>query len=221
MIVFFQEILKEFLDEDKIYIVANLKSEAGIHPVYEMDYKGRKICLFHPILGGPLAAGFLEELNALGCTKFIACGGAGVLDPKLALGHLIVPSKALRAEGTSYHYLPASRYVDISPHALDCIESALKNRNIPYLKGITWTTDAFFRETKDMVQYRKEEGCITVEMECASFAAVAQFRKVLFGQILYAGDDLSKELWDSRKWQSRKDVRKELVDISIEACLKL
>ena len=59
-----------------------------------------------------LAGAFLEELIARGCRTFVACGGAGVLVPDVALGHVIVPTAAIRDEGTSYHYLPAGREVE-------------------------------------------------------------------------------------------------------------
>ncbi len=221
VITFFQDVITKLLQENKLRAIAELTSEYGVHPVYEMEYYGRNICLFHPVLGGSLAAAFLEELIAFGFRKFIACGGSGVLDPTLHVGSLIVPTKALRAEGASYHYLPPSRYVEIDQQAIHAIETVLKNRNLPYVKGMTWTTDAYFRETREMINYRRDEGCIAVEMECASFAAAAKFRKVTFGQILYSGDDISKEIWDSRKWKSKVDIRYDLVTASIEACLLL
>ena len=76
-----------------------------------------RVALFHPGVGAPLAAGLLEEVIASGCKKFIACGGAGVLDREIAVGHLIVPTAAIRDEGTSYHYLPPGREVSPSPEA--------------------------------------------------------------------------------------------------------
>ncbi len=84
-------------------------SEIGRNPIYEIDHDGRRLVVMHPGVGAPLAAGFLEELIARGCRTFVACGGAGVLVPDVALGHVIVPTSAVRDEGTSYHYLPSLR----------------------------------------------------------------------------------------------------------------
>jgi uridine phosphorylase len=221
VIVFFRDVIEKWLETGKLKEVFEIKSEAGIHKIYVADYNNHQICLFHPMLGGPFAAGFLEEVTALGCTKYIACGGAGVLDATIEVGHLIIPTKALRAEGTSYHYLPPSRYVNINEVAVNAIKTTLFEENISYRTGITWTTDAFYRETPEMISYRKEEGCLCVEMECASFAAVAEFRKTVFGQILYGGDDISSTSWDSRKWKSRFEIREYLVELAIKACLKL
>ncbi|MCK5130261.1 MAG: uridine phosphorylase, partial [Clostridiales bacterium] len=92
---------------------------------------------------------------------------------------------------------------------------------VSYIKGKTWTTDAYFRETKNKVALRVSEGCLCVEMEASAFMAVAQFRGVKLGQILYGGDDLSGSKWDIRDWNSRESIRKNLVDLSLEICLKL
>ena len=123
-----------------------------------------------------------------------------MLDREIAVGHVVVPTSAVRDEGTSYHYLPPSREVAASAEGTAAIERALRARNVPYVLGKTWTTDAIFRETAGKVQMRRAEGCLTVEMEAAAFFAVAQFRGVTFAQLLYGGDDVSGEVWDDRGW---------------------
>jgi uridine phosphorylase len=137
------------------------------------------------------------------------------------VGHLIVPTSAVRDEGTSYHYLPPGREVDASPEAVAAIERVLQDRGRRYLLSKTWTTDAFYRETPAKVQLRKSEGCLTVEMEAAAFFAVAQFRRVPFAQILYGGDDVSGNEWDHRGWHERASVREVLFWLAAEACLLL
>jgi uridine phosphorylase len=101
----------------------------------------------------------------------------------------------VRDEGTSYHYLPPSREVTTNPETVATIESVLQHHQVPYITGKTWTTDALYRETAGKVQRRKAEGCVTVEMETATFLAVSQFRAVQFGQLLYGGDDLAGTEW--------------------------
>jgi uridine phosphorylase len=179
------------------------------------------LAFVHPGVGAPLAAGLLEEIIPLGCRKFTACGGAGVLNREIAVGHIVVPSVAVRDEGTSYHYLPPAREVSASPEGVAAIEQTLKRHGIPYIVGKTWTTDAPYRETAAKVQLRKSEGCVTVEMEAAAFFAVAQFRHVKFAQMLYGGDDVSGGEWDSRDWNSRASVREKLFWLAAEACLAL
>ncbi|MCJ7703601.1 MAG: hypothetical protein MUO62_18625 [Anaerolineales bacterium] len=102
-----------------------------------------------------------------------------------------MPTRAVRDEGTSYHYLPPGREVQAHPQAVAAIETTLQSHQIPYITGKTWTTDAPYRETHQNVQRRREEGCLVVEMEAAAFFAVAQFRGVILGQILYGGDFLN------------------------------
>jgi uridine phosphorylase len=220
VLIFFQDVIDLFIRKYNLCKIHELRSQAGVRPVYLMNWEGKKIVVFHPGLGGPIAAGYMEELMALGCTKFIACGGAGVLDSNIPAGSLIVPTKALRDEGTSYHYLPASRYVEMNLVATKAITDTLAEEGIPFIEGITWTTDALYRETREMIAYRKAEGCLTVEMECAAFAAVAEFRKVIYGQMLYGGDDVSKDVFDARQWR-KNEIRCKLAELAVKACLKL
>jgi uridine phosphorylase len=218
---FFQDVIALLVREHKAELVTQLGSEMGMNPVYRVEIQGQPLTVFHPGVGAPLAAGFLEEVIALGCTKFIACGGCGVLDSNLAVGHIIVPTTAVRDEGTSYHYLPPAREVAASPEALEAVKRTLDSHNIPYTTGKTWTTDAIYRETGEKIALRRSEGCISVEMEAAAFFAVAQFRKVQMGQILYGGDDVGGEQWDGRGWQRKTSVREKLFWLAAEACRSL
>src|SRR5262249_53727886 len=186
-------------------------------PVYELTIDGARLALVHPGVGAPLAAGFLEELVARGVRAVVACGGAGSLVPDVALGHVIVPIAAIRDEGTSYHYLPASREVEPTDVAVKAILATLERHGIPYVTGKTWTTDALYRETREKVRRRVDEGCLTVEMEAAAFFAVARFRGIAFGQLLYAGDDLSGDVWDARGWDSHETGRMQLFRLASEA----
>ena len=111
--------------------------------------------------------------------------------------------------------------MECNPEVVAKIEAEFKKSGIEYVKGKTWTTDSFYRETEEKIELRKSEGCLTVEMEAAAFFAVAKFRNVKLGYILYGGDDLSGVTWDSRKWHSRADIRRNLVEISIRICASL
>ncbi|MBM4457853.1 MAG: purine-nucleoside phosphorylase, partial [Chloroflexi bacterium] len=117
VLCFFQEVITRLVNEGQATPIATQRSEMGPHPVYQVMVAGRRVALCHPGVGAALAAGMLEEVIALGCRKFIACGGAGVLNREIAVGHLVVPTSAVRDEGTSYHYLPPSREVAADPAA--------------------------------------------------------------------------------------------------------
>lgn len=221
VICFFQEVIAWLIEEKGARVLVNSKSEIGDHPLYEINFQGKRLAFFHPGIGAPLATGLLEEMIARGCRKFIACGGCGVLDKEIAVGHLLLPVTALRDEGTSYHYLPPSREVRMNPHALAAIEAVLNRHGIDYLCTKTWTTDAIYRETVEKAQAYLAEGCLAVEMEAAAFFAVSQFRDIPLGQILYGGDAVIPNAWDGRVWNSRKDIRRDLFWLAAEAVFEL
>jgi uridine phosphorylase len=221
VVCFFRDVFEQFLEKGLISPLISVPTEMGDHPVYLYSTGGGTVALLHQGMGSPLAAYLLEEMIAMGARKFIACGGAGVLDPSLAVGDVLVPTAAIRDEGTSYHYLPPSREVTPTPAALAAIESVLNQHGVSYRLAKTWTTDAFFRETPNKVALRKSEGCLTVEMEAAAMFAVAQFRKVEFAQLLYSGDIVEAENWDHRGWHLNWTVREQLVNFAAQACLTL
>ena len=117
----------------------------------------------------------------------------------------LIPVSALRDEGTSYHYLPPSREVEISKAGINAIESALSQKNIPYWEVKTWTTDGFYRETVEMVQYRKEEGCQVVEMECPHWRRVQNLEK-LHGLCCFFQPILLQTLINTKKENGEKQV---------------
>ncbi len=221
VISFFREVNEKVAAEKQARVAVANRWEDGEHPLYEIEHRGRRLAFFHPGVGAPIAAGLLEEAIAFGCRKFVVVGGAGVLDKSLTVGRLILVESALRDEGLSYHYIQPGREIQAQPQALNALRAALTARGLPFVTGKTWTTDAPYRETQAMIDARRAEGCLTVEMEAASLLAVAQFRRVLLGQILYAGDDLSGEHWDKRGWQSRREVRESLFWLAADACLEL
>ena len=221
VICFFQEVIDKVVAEHGATLLARNKWEDGPHPLYEITHRGRRLAFFHPSIGGPMAAGLLEEMIAWGCKKFIACGGCGVLEKEIAVGHLILVTSAVRDEGVSYHYLPPAREVLADESVIQALAQTMDRLGVSYRRGKTWTTDAPYRETAAKVALRRQEGCVTVEMEAASFLAVAEFRSVPFGQVLYGGDDLSGAEWDHRSWQSRSEVRENLFWLCAEACLSL
>lgn len=221
VLTFFREVIDKVAAEKHAKIIATFPWEDGPHHVYEIEYKGRRLALLHPDVGAPVSAALLEDVIALGCRKFMVCGGCGVIEKGIAVGHLVVVSAAVRDEGTSYHYLPAGRELQADARGVAALEAVLTAQRLPYRVGKTWTTDAPYRETRDKVDLRRSEGCLTVEMEASALMAVAQFRNVVLGQILYGGDDLSGDEWDHRDWQSRSDVRENLFWLAAEACLKL
>lgn len=221
VICFFADILTDLLNNGKLEKLTSLRSEIGAHPLYLYKHQSQEIMVFHPGIGAPLAAGLLEETIAMGTKNFIACGGCGVLDDHVEVNHPFIVTSAVRDEGTSYHYLPPSREVTADLQAVTAMQSVLDSHHLVYSLVKTWTTDAIYRETAAKRQLRIDEGCEVVEMEAAAFFAVAQFRKVILGQLLYAGDLVKPEGWDGRSWNSRTATRRLLFDLAVESVLKL
>ena len=145
VLCFFQDVIERVVREHDGREVTRLRSEIGDNPIYEIQYRDRRLAIVHPGVGAPLAAGFLEELIALGCRAFVAAGGAGVLVAELAMGHVIVPTSAIRDEGTSYHYLPPGREVEANADAVAAIVATLERHKVPFVTGKTWTTDALYQ----------------------------------------------------------------------------
>lgn len=186
-----------------------------------MESEFGSLAVFHPGVGAPLATLLLEQVIALGCTRFVACGAAGSLLANYRPGGVVVPTSAIRDEGTSYHYLPSGKRATASRTCVTAIEAVLERRGVSYRAGKTWTTDALFRETPSKVARRRAQRCLTVEMEAAALFAVAAFRKVDLGQILYAGDDVSGSTWKHNNWRDMQSVRERLFYLAVEACLSL
>jgi uridine phosphorylase len=205
----------------RLEVIGEHSSVMGKHPLFALEHQGKRVCIMQPGLGSPLAAGFVEELRARGCRKFVACGSAGTLDAALARGHVVVVTEAVRDEGTSYHYLPPARGVSAAPAVVAAIQGVLTARSVPHLCGKTWTTDAFYRETPGRVSKRRAEGCITVDMEASALLAVAQYHGVPMGVLLCAADDVSGEVWDKRGWTECHDDREALLMLAVECCLAL
>jgi uridine phosphorylase len=218
---FFSDVIKRVCVDAGAKVLTELVSAHGTHAVYEIEWDATPIAVYHPGVGSPLAAMFLEEIVETGCRSFVAVGGAGGLVPELTVGHVVVPTAAIRDEGTSYHYLPASRTTEPSLRAVAAIERVLQAHSVPFVTGKVWSTDAPYRETRAKVERRVAEGCVAVDMEAAALFAVAQFRGVEFAQILAAADDLSQEQWDDRGFIPDTSVRERLFWLAVEACASL
>ena len=212
---FLEEEINRYAQEVGAKCVGEFVSATKTYPVYVMDYKGEKVCLAQAPVGSAPAAQFMDWLIGYGVEQIISTGTCGVL-ADIEENAFLVPVRALRDEGASYHYAPPSRYMDVNVEAISAIEQVLEQLGVPYEEVMTWSTDGFYRETAEKVAYRKEEGCAVVEMECAALAAVAQLRGVVWGQLLFTADSLADlENYDSRDWGS------EAFDKALELCLEI
>lgn len=195
---FSEIIIKDFIEQNKSRIIANLYSANGILPVYEIEYAGKKMGLFLSRVGAPACAAGLEEIIAMGAKKIILFGCCGVLDQSRVGNKIIIPSSAVRDEGTSYHYAAADEEISADRASIDLTVQCLEKHKIPYVIGKVWTTDAIYRETQSVIEERKTQGCIAVEMEGAASLAVAGFRHIPMIQFFYGADNLDSDKWEPK-----------------------
>lgn len=189
------------------------------YPIYITTYKGEEIVLCQAPVGAAAAAQILDWLIGYGVSQIISAGSCGSLEP-FPESTFLVPKKALRDEGTSYHYAPPSRFIETNERARHAIEETVLEHGMKYQEVITWSTDGFFRETKEKVAYRKSEGCSVVEMECSALAAVSAFRGATWGMILYTADSLADvEKYDMRSWGG--DAYEYALTLCLDAVMKL
>ena len=209
VITFFPEVINKLQKQGSIAEETIIPGENPVAVYHFTDDPNVLITLGQ--VGCPACGGNLDLFNAMGITKAMFCGGGGVLDRSIEVGQILVVEGAIRDEGFSYQYLAPSRVVYTDKKTNEKIIRYLRENNIPYLRGLTWTTDAIFRETEERIRMRKEEGAKIVEMEQAGCIAIAQFRNVDYGAIIYGGDDVSQEEWNTRSWDKRKGIRYNLV----------
>jgi uridine phosphorylase len=164
----------------------------------------------------------LEEIIAKGAKKILLFGAAGSLEKNITDGHIIIPTAAYRDEGTSYHYVSAESGDFIEIKTANQLSKIFSEMGISAIEGKTWTTDAIYRETYKNKTLRKNDGCITVEMECASVMAMAQFRKVDAFQFLYTADNLDCERWEPRLLGNiPQNIVEKYVRIALEVAIRI
>lgn len=195
---FLGERIDEYAKQNHAEVISEFVSITKNYPIYVVEYNGEDVCLCQAPAGAAAAVQLLDWLIGYGVKKVISAGSCGALTD-LPENALLLPEKALRDEGASYHYLPPSRWIELNKKVLDSMENTLKNLDLPYIKCATWSTDGFFRETREKIEYRKAEGIAVVEMECSALAACAQFRGIEFGQLLFTADSLA-DGHDERGW---------------------
>ncbi len=197
---FLGEHIDEYARTHNATIVGTFQSTTKDYPLYVVNHRGEKICLCQAPVGAAPAAQFMDWLIGYGVREIITGGSCGALSD-FEENMFLIPYKALRDEGTSYHYMKPSRFVEINPSAKKAIEKTLIEHKLDYKEIITWSTDGFYRETKEKVLYRKQEGCEAVEMECSALAACAALRHAVWGCLLFTADTLADlENYDERSW---------------------
>ena len=169
-------------------------------------------------IGAPALTNMAEEMAAWGARRLVILSLAGGLQPDLQPGSLVVCDRALRDEGTSYHYLPPARYAAASPGLAGMLCEALQARGLAPQVGAAWSTDAPYRETRQEAEQYGREGVLAVDMESAGLFAAAQVRGVEAASVFVMGDSLAGPRWSAPPDMRALHTRLRLVlDVLIEA----
>ncbi len=203
--------------------IAETHDVDGVWPVYEVTYKGKRFAFYKARLGAPACVGCFEDVIPFGTKRIILLGNCGVLDKEIEDCGIIIPTKAIRDEGTSYHYAPASDFIHVNRKYIPEFTTLLEELGYPYVTGTTWTTDGFYRETREKIRRRKDMGAVCVEMECAAMQAMCDHRGVEFFQFLYAGDNLDHSSWDPRSLSgtARLDDKQKIAFLAFELACRI
>lgn len=215
-IVTFKQDLIEEIDKDEKWEKCGFIEAGGIIPIYKTQQNNKEIIIYRTLIGAPATIGIMEELIARGVKKFIFFGCCGTLSKEIETSCFILPESAYRDEGTSYHYLPASEFIEVS--TVNKLQQIFNEEKIKYIVTKVWTIDALFKETVNKMKSRKEKGCLAVDMECSAIMAVAKARNVEAYQFLYSDDTLDGVEWDAR---TLLDDRTSFLKICLEIALKI
>lgn len=180
------------------------------------ERNGKRIVVYKSPVGAPAAVATAEEIFAAGVEHIIAFGicGALVHTPPHTF---IVPNKAFRDEGTSYHYMPATEEIDLPNSGL--VQKSLNADGINTLVGGTWTTDGFYRETRTRADELKARGYVAVDMECSALQAAANFRGKQFYTFFITADSLAGEEWQPNDILDLKAT--DSTTVAVSAAIKL
>lgn len=207
LIFCYQNSLLEFIIENH----KTTKVEGFYGDMFLLDETNKKLAIIGKFgIGSPVVATVLEELIAFGVKKFISIGTAGILQKNIAIGDLMVCEKAIRDEGTSYHYLKSSKYAYASKEMTNKIKNSFDKFKQKYFVGTSWTIDAPYRETVVEVTHYQKEKVAAVEMEASALFAVAQYRNVELGAIFTISDSLAK-----LEWKPKFHLRKTKIGLEI------
>jgi uridine phosphorylase len=147
-------------------------------------------------IGAPIAVATMEELYVCGMRTLITTGAAGSLQPSAPVGTIVVPTSAIREEGTSHHYAPEDVPAEPDPALADELAAEAVAHGIDVQRGVNWTTDAVYMEHRQKIDLYRRAGVITVDMELSALFTVAAVRGVSCAAIVAVSDELHGDQWD-------------------------
>ena len=177
LILFSKEIHDHLLGRYDCAVVGHIGACNGVTPIYGFDLDGETVAFYLSPIGSAIASGTCYEVHwQTGATKFLMFGSCGSLEGERTRGKYIVPTEAYRG---------------------DQVAAIFDALGAPYVQGRVWTTDSMLRETAGLVQKRRAEGCLAVEMELAGVEALCDFYGLTLYDFLEAGDVLDESGYEA------------------------
>lgn len=221
--IFSRELFYKMLDYFHGEEIASYHDVDGVWPIYKVNYKGRDFAFVKARIGAPTCVASLEDVLGCGARRLILFGNCGVLDRSIEDLCVVIPSKAFREEGTSYHYAPPSESIEVNTRHIPLLKSLCDERGYCYVEGATWSTDGFYRETRKKFDKFRAKGAICVDMECAAVQAFCNFRGYELFQFFYAADNLDAPVWDKRSLgnKAKLEEKSRLALLAFELALRI
>jgi uridine phosphorylase len=144
--------------------------------LFEFTQGSERFGIIGCAVGGSFAVLLAEELFVSGCRFLVSMTSAGQIEAHGPTPYFVLIERALRDEGTSYHYLPPAEFAAADPALVESAFDALAGSAEPVYRGAAWTTDAPFRETEAAIERARARGILAVEMEAAALYAFAKAR---------------------------------------------
>ena len=163
---------------------------------------GQTVGIVGGAIGAPFAVLVAEELFASGCRLLESLTSAGQIAPAGPTPYFVLIERALRDEGTSYHYAPPSEYGEADPRLIAMAVAALKAEGLHAVVGASWTTDAPFRETAPAIESARSKGVLAVEMEAAALYTFAKAARVNVLCIAHVTNTMGQAAQDFEKGEA-------------------
>jgi uridine phosphorylase len=186
------------------------------------SWQGKTLTVVAPAMGAPYAAMVLEKLIVLGARRVVVLGWCGSLSSQVRIGDLILPSAAIPGDGTSPHYCPDPGGIPPHPGLYDLLAAGLQDAEVPWHAGPVWSTDAIYRETRELVQSCQAQGILGIDLELAALFAVGRFRGIAVAGLMVVSDELFTFTWQPARGsqpfrRAREKAMHVVLDIAADA----
>jgi len=182
------------------------------------SWEGEALTVIAPAMGAPYAAMVLEKLIVLGARRVLVLGWCGSLSEAVRIGDLILPNMAIPGDGTSPHYWPESGGIPPHPGLYDALAARLQDAEIPWHTGPIWSTDALYRETRELVHSCQVQGILGIDLELAALSAVGRFRGIAVAGLMVVSDELFTFTWQpARGSQPFRQARKKALQVVLDS----